>query len=136
MTAKGILPDLHHGVERSSAIHPFGDEADMGWDEELSEAFGLLLGRKLAAYVPAATSAVYYGGDGLNEMAPPADWLSPVALADPTPRPLPDPVYLDEDHQEYAWHFDLSNSFVHFDEEVLDGPFSSAFADDVGAADA
>ncbi|WP_433512134.1 hypothetical protein ACQP2T_51595 [Nonomuraea sp. CA-143628] len=106
----------------------------MGWDEELSAAFGLLLGRSLADYDPAATYAVYYGGDVLNEMAPPADWLSPVALADPTPRPLPDPVYLDEDHQEYAWHFDLSNSFVHFDEEVLDGPFSGAFADDVRAA--
>ncbi|MFG1957433.1 hypothetical protein [Nonomuraea sp. NPDC049028] len=45
----------------------------MGWDEELSEAFGLLLGRRLADYDPAATYAVYYGGDVLNEMAPPAD---------------------------------------------------------------
>lgn len=49
----------------------------MGWDEELDEAFGILLGRRLADYDPEATYAVYYGGDVLNEMAPPAGWLSP-----------------------------------------------------------
>lgn len=105
----------------------------MTWNEQLRAAFEILLGRPLSAYDPTATYAAFYGGEVISELVTPDLWLTASRAATSVPTPLPDPVYLDEDHQDLAWEFDFSRSlFVVDDDELLTGAeLAVGFTDDV-----
>ncbi|MEV8517224.1 hypothetical protein [Dactylosporangium sp. NPDC051484] len=100
---------------------------------DLTFAFAALLGR---SDLPAGSYDAYYGGDTLDELLLPASWLTPAALASSAPVALPDvdACYLDDDHENLAWEFDLANSL--FAVDWADDLLPAAFLADVRAADA
>ncbi|MBB5830095.1 hypothetical protein [Micromonospora carbonacea] len=99
---------------------------------DLTLAFAALLGRSDS---PAGSYDAYYGGDTLDEFLLPASWLTPAALASSAPVALPDvdACFLDDDHADLAWEFDLAGSLfaIEWAEDVL----PAAFLADARAAD-
>lgn len=104
------------------------------WETTLTGAFEILLGRKLATFEAGASYAAYCGGNYLSETIPPARWLTTTALASSEPTELSGGPYMfDDDHEEVAWRFDLSESLFQFDDDLLDEDksFSADFAAEV-----
>ena len=107
---------------------PSASAGDAGrWEERLTGAFEILLGRPLSSYDPDAVYATYFGGNLINEIGFDRDpaWVGQAALSGAEPVVWDYPPY---DEGEPPLEFDASRSVFGYGKSGLPAAFEADLA--------